>query len=509
MDGFVRWIVILVLATQAKAQTLVFEANEVLTASEDAPLNYRPRVIFTGDGASHIVWMMGDLSNRGVFVVSAAPGDTYGSAVMLSRYMDVGGAGPSLRVKGNFMVVGWEDVYLDNRGIWAASSDDMGSTWETAIRVDPQTEENRTCQAAGIFPDGRLSQLWMSYNSEWLYPDIKWTVQDTMGSFTDPMDVTAGFAWEICECCAPDQIILEDGRTVLVAFRNNDDNVREIHVARSGDGGVTFPEETRVDVSGWTLEGCPATGPGLAADGNSLLCSWMSVNADGAHIWLGRSPDGGLNWEHMRQVDDTGGDSNPNHPRVAIRDNLAVVVWQGTGTDGMPGIFASASVDTGRIWGEPVLVSDDSSSAVQSDPSVAISPNLEVEVAWSDSRLGPGRIYRARGQAAPLEITEDSPGLLPRSFLLKQNYPNPFNPSTTITCHVPGRDEMVSVSLEVYSLRGHLIKTLLDREDKPPGSYSVQWDGKDDQQQEVPSGIYFYRFVAGNRGETRRMVVCK
>ncbi|MCE5272581.1 T9SS type A sorting domain-containing protein [bacterium] len=96
---------------------------------------------------------------------------------------------------------------------------------------------------------------------------------------------------------------------------------------------------------------------------------------------------------------------------------------------------------------------------------------------------------------------------LPRVFALEQNYPNPFNPSTVISFSVPeGNRERVS--LEVYDLRGRLVRRLVDSE-RDSGVYSVFWDGTDATGQRLPSGVYFYRLRAGSFSQTRKMVLLK
>ncbi len=99
-----------------------------------------------------------------------------------------------------------------------------------------------------------------------------------------------------------------------------------------------------------------------------------------------------------------------------------------------------------------------------------------------------------------------APGL-PRAFTLEQNFPNPFNPATTISYTVPvgGR---VKVTLKVYSLRGQLIRTLVDIP-KPAGSYTIFWDGTDEQGRKAPSGVYLYCIKAGDFSQTRKMVLLK
>ncbi len=97
---------------------------------------------------------------------------------------------------------------------------------------------------------------------------------------------------------------------------------------------------------------------------------------------------------------------------------------------------------------------------------------------------------------------------LPASFALNQNYPNPFNPSTTIRFAIPpsasakGEDK-VFVTLTVYDLVGRQVAILLN-EERPAGSYSVQWDAANNS-----SGVYFCRLKAGSFMATKKMVLMK
>jgi len=98
---------------------------------------------------------------------------------------------------------------------------------------------------------------------------------------------------------------------------------------------------------------------------------------------------------------------------------------------------------------------------------------------------------------------------LPKTFELFQNYPNPFNPATTIRFAVPqGLKEGVSVSLRIFNVRGQVVRILVEGE-KPPGFYSVVWDGRDDRGQRVSPGLYLYTLSAGPFKATRKMILLK
>jgi flagellar hook assembly protein FlgD len=87
---------------------------------------------------------------------------------------------------------------------------------------------------------------------------------------------------------------------------------------------------------------------------------------------------------------------------------------------------------------------------------------------------------------------------------LEQNYPNPFNPATTISFSLRKRGR---VELVVYDVAGRRVRTLVSGERSTGVLYRVVWDGKNDEGQAVASGVYFYRLVADDFVDTRKMVL--
>jgi len=105
------------------------------------------------------------------------------------------------------------------------------------------------------------------------------------------------------------------------------------------------------------------------------------------------------------------------------------------------------------------------------------------------------------GKFLNIENNNYSPSL----FLLHQNFPNPFNPETTIRFELPQNSH---VRLEIYNLLGQRVTTLLDSP-KPAGHYTLKWDGKDQNGNDVASGIYFYKLVAGDFNQIKKMVLTR
>jgi 1,4-alpha-glucan branching enzyme len=100
---------------------------------------------------------------------------------------------------------------------------------------------------------------------------------------------------------------------------------------------------------------------------------------------------------------------------------------------------------------------------------------------------------------------DDQQVVLPMTLALSQNYPNPFNASTRIDFSVPNESR---VSLVIYDLLGKEIKRLVDGT-RPPGEYSVVWDGRDKHGRTVASGVYFYVLSTEDRTITKKLLVLK
>ncbi|MDZ7262946.1 MAG: T9SS type A sorting domain-containing protein [candidate division KSB1 bacterium] len=88
----------------------------------------------------------------------------------------------------------------------------------------------------------------------------------------------------------------------------------------------------------------------------------------------------------------------------------------------------------------------------------------------------------------------------PSDFRLGQNYPNPFNRQTIIGYQLP---EKSPVKITIYDQLGRQIAVIQD-DWQAPGAHTVRWDARD-----CASGLYFYKLVAGEFTQTRKMLLIK
>lgn len=92
------------------------------------------------------------------------------------------------------------------------------------------------------------------------------------------------------------------------------------------------------------------------------------------------------------------------------------------------------------------------------------------------------------------------------NYNLSQNYPNPFNSFTTFYYSIRKKDV---VQINIYDITGKLVRTLIN-EEKYIGTYTVNWDGKDEFGVIVSSGVFFYTLKISNKNIlSKKMVLIK
>jgi hypothetical protein len=88
---------------------------------------------------------------------------------------------------------------------------------------------------------------------------------------------------------------------------------------------------------------------------------------------------------------------------------------------------------------------------------------------------------------------------------LQQNYPNPFNPVTQIDFYLSHDD---TITLSIYNIRGQKVRDLYTG-DISAGKHTLTWEGIDNQNNSVSSGIYFYRLNTSTDSVIKKMTLIK
>jgi|GEM_PF-6113780 len=156
---------------------------------------------------------------------------------------------------------------------------------------------------------------------------------------------------------------------------------------------------------------------------------------------------------------------------------------------------------TFRFDGQPVtdLLSIHADIDAYRDWGSACVNNEKVLFVWADTR-NYGWGYDIYGsihdliKITPVIHTEEQKNILSGSYL-ERIYPNPFNSSAIIEFCIRNN---AMIHLEIFNILGKKVKTLLAAP-KPTGHFEVQWNGTDELNQDVASGIYLCRLQAATK----------
>jgi hypothetical protein len=188
-------------------------------------------------------------------------------------------------------------------------------------------------------------------------------------------------------------------------------------------------------------------------------------------------------------------------------DNFGNVYVTGASTGSGTGLdFATikylANGDSG--W---VMTYDGPAGGDEAAGYIAVDDSGNVYVTgWSQDGGGYDDYCTIKYVQTPSEVKDETGSSeRPSEFDLSQNYPNPFNPTTKIEFTLA---KSGFVTLQIYDTLGRKVRTLVS-EELSSGYKSVIWDGKNDDGDDVASGVYFYQLKVGDFSEPKKMLLLK
>lgn len=319
--------------------------------------------------------------------VNAAPGSVWGFAVSKPQI----GVGPT----GTIHVFYPANDRSPKTGLDVVSarytrSTDKGKSFATPIVLNRPAELDRedilgeglsmtnSFGAMGVAPDGTIITAWQDV------AEMKDSSDGADGAVAISTNDGASFEAErialpgndVCPCCQ--LTIAFGGDTAYMGYRKIYSDGRDSTVARSTDGGRSFPAEGRLDLARWDIDGCPLKPTELAIDGNNVYAATFTGGEDPAALYFSRSTDGGNSFAGGRQVHPAAGYSDA--PAMTVDDAGVVrIVWHAK-VGGPRRLFTSVSVDGGETLSEPVEVATPEGKSAY--PATAVAPDGTVYVAW-------------------------------------------------------------------------------------------------------------------------------
>ncbi|HWJ55922.1 MAG TPA: sialidase family protein, partial [Vicinamibacterales bacterium] len=321
--------------------------------------------------------------------VNDIPGDAAGN----------GEQPPRLALQDRAMTVIWVSKRDGVAGIRAAQSNDAGRTFAPARTISPEGLHGaRGWESVALDADGVAHAAWLDGRNAQSAPagaHVHGAMrQDIVHAMWrgDGEIVETPVASDVCFCCKTG--VVARGRDVFVVWRHLfPGGVRDIAIARSGDGGRTFAAPVRVSEDNWKIDACPDDGPSIVVeDGGVLHVVWPTLLQDGGPqrtaIFEAVSRDGGATFSPRARVDSAA--NGASHPRIASLGQSPAVVWDEFSAAGRR-VMWRAGQTPARALGEG------------SYPAVAAARGSFV-VAWTEPAAAGSRIRteRLRSEALPL-----------------------------------------------------------------------------------------------------------
>jgi Neuraminidase (sialidase) len=271
---------------------------------------------------------------------------------------------------------------------------DLGGAWQPDTPVNATTDGSQRTPNVATDADGNIYYVWQSIQNETAHIFVA-ALGDatTFPQRTFPRDIPVN---DRARAVSPANPRIAAGATGQLAVIWEDERTgsKDIYAATSTDGGETWSTDVRVNDDDPT-GGMPTNQeqPVIAAGSNGTLYAlWTDGRNGNDDIYAAFSTDGGETWSANVRVNDDQTDAPQRAPVLAIGSNDQLyAAWIDTRSDA-PHIYAATSDSGGQQWSANVQVNDNfllqQDQPLLSAPTIAVSPQGAVYVAWQNSLNG-------------------------------------------------------------------------------------------------------------------------
>ncbi len=180
----------------------------------------------------------------------------------------------------------------------------------------------------------------------------------------------------ICDCCQTDVAIAASGPVAVYRNRSSDE-IRDIHVTRFLEGKWQIAKPVASD--DWKIAGCPANGPSISADANTVAIAWFTA-AQEPLVSVVISTDSGESFS--KPIEIVRGETLGRVAVVILDDGEFAVSWL------VVADAESSAVKVRRVMRDatlgPVHVVADTATGLSVPQMVRV--NAELIFAWTEAR---------------------------------------------------------------------------------------------------------------------------
>ncbi|WP_347158276.1 sialidase family protein [Pontibacter chitinilyticus] len=263
--------------------------------------------------------------------------------------------------------------------VYYTQSFDGGDSWTAPKQLSENTIRSidERYFDVTLLPNGEVAAVWLDSRKENADKaqkhmqmnegtSMKGMQMDSEGSslYYASTNGRNGFAREkviarhTCQCCRT-ALYVDGQRRLHVAYRGIlQDSIRDMMHQVSDDNGSTFSAPERISPDNWVIDGCPHTGPAMAANQNGMHYAWFTMGG-GSGVYYCTQPEG-KSFTARQSVSSV---PSAKHPQLMNLENgnLALVWDEGTQQGNRVGLqWLDAS---GNFTGRDYLTPDTSNAS--------------------------------------------------------------------------------------------------------------------------------------------------
>lgn len=295
---------------QISDNTTGYERPRIALTTNDIPV-----IIWYKEGADHSL-MMSRGNGNGTFSIPIE--------VVDHDLEPTGFIGPEIAAKGDTLYIAFI-CGSANDAIMIKKSFDGGITFSDTIRVSPNDNYKYAMPNVEVKEDGNPVVSYMKCTQNWTnWQQMVRTSFNFGDSFSSEVDASALAPGEPCDCCK--STIVTQGNNIFFLFRNDDNNVRNMYVSKSTDGGLTFTSTEDLDDIDWVINSCPtSSGVGLV-NGDSLMVVRRNGGTGLHQLYISNINTNNLQKQYFRELDPIG-TGLQDQTEIAGENNFFGVVW--------------------------------------------------------------------------------------------------------------------------------------------------------------------------------------
>lgn len=398
----------------------------------------------------------------------------------------------------NYLVV-WADQRSGAWDIYGTRVSQTGTVLNPA-GIAISTAANYQENPSVAFDDTNYLVVWQDKRGGTYY-DIYGTRVNQSGTVLNPAGIAISNAGNDQVCPS----VAFDGTNYMVVWEDyrNNSTAPDIYCTRMNRSGTVL-NPSGIAVS--TATNHQIT-PKIAFGGTNYLIVWSDNRNGNWDIYGARITPAGT------VLDPTGfpicnHSATQLYPAICFDGTDYIVVW----SDMRNGNFDiyGAQINTSGIVISTFVVSTRPGS--QLDPALAIGLGKQICTVYSSFTdyingipVNTMRIWCNQYSLIGVKEDDSQMSYTPK-VSLSQNFPNPFKNTTTIKFQIIESES--EVSLKIYDTQGRLVKTLFDGW-KNFGMHSINWDGSDENGNDLPAGVYLCKIQCEKYCEIKKMTLSK